>query len=182
MVTIRRRDMPALLAGLAAAGTIAARAATEPHQDEGLSFTAEAIHQEIAFAAPRARVYATLTDAKQFDAVFRLSDAAKSMRLNATPTQIDPVPGGVFVLFGDYILGRTVELVPDTRIVQAWREKTWDPGAFSIVTFALSDAPGGGTKLTFDHTGFPRGAGHHLTIGWYENYWDPMRKYLSDGG
>lgn len=181
MVTIRRRDMPALLAGFAAAGTVAARAAADQHKDEGLSYTGEAIHQEIAFAAPRARVYAVLTDAKRFDAVFRLSDAAKSMRLNAAPIQIDPVPGGAFVLFGDYILGRTIELVPDTRIVQAWREKTWPEGIFSIVRFALGDAASGGTKLSFDHTGFPAGAGHHLTIGWYENYWDPMRKYLAGG-
>src|SRR5258707_13994521 len=152
--------------------------ATTPHQDQGLTFAAEAIHQEIAFAASRARVYAALTDAGKFDAVTRLSDAAKSMRLNATPTEIDPVEGGAFVLSGDYILGRTIELVPDTRIVQAWREKTWPPGAFSIVSFALSDVPGGGAKLVFDHTGFPAGAGHHLTIGWYENYWEPMRKYL----
>ena len=180
MVTIRRRDMPALLAGFAAAGATAARAASAPHQDEGLSFAAEAIHQDIVFEAPRARVYAALTDAAQFDAVTRLSDAAKSMRLNAAPTQIDP--GGAFVLFGDYILGRTVELVPDTRLVQAWREKTWSEGVFSIVRFALNDAAGGGTKLIFDHTGFPAGAGHHLTIGWYENYWEPMRKYLSGSG
>jgi uncharacterized protein YndB with AHSA1/START domain len=173
--------MPALLASLAVAGTAAARAAAEPHQDEGLGFTAETIHQEVAFAASRARVYAALTDAPQFDAVTRLSDAAKSMRLHATPTQIDPVPGGAFVLFGDYILGRTIELVPDTRIVQAWREKTWPEGIFSVVRFALSDANGGGTTLSFDHTGFPAGAGHHLSVGWYENYWEPMRKYLDRG-
>ena len=60
----------------------------------------------------------------------------------------------------------------------AWREKTWPSGDYSIVTFALSDF-GTGTKLTFDHAGFPRGAGHHLSIGWYENYWDPLRKYLT---
>ena len=101
------------------------------------------------------------------------------MHLDKAPTQIDAKPGGAFVLFGDYILGRTVELVPDTRIVQAWREKTRPAGAYSIVTFALSDS-GGGTKLTFDHTGFPQGAGHHLSIGWYENYWEPLRRYLRD--
>jgi activator of HSP90 ATPase len=100
------------------------------------------------------------------------------MNLGTTPTQIDPVPGGAFVLFGDYILGRFIELVPDTRIVQAWREKTWLQGAYSIVTFALSD-DGTGTKLIFEHTGFPRGAGHHLSIGWFENYWEPLRKYLA---
>jgi|SRR5882724_5696995 len=177
MRAIRRRDIPALLAGVVVAGTGAAGAASEPHQDEGLGFTSEALHQEIIFTAKRSRVYSALLDAKQFDAVTRLSDAAKSMRLNAVPTQIDPVPGGAFVLFGDYILGRTIELVPDALIVQAWREKTWPEGVYSIVRFALADE-GTGTKLTFDHIGFPKGAGHHLSVGWYENYWEPLKKYL----
>ncbi len=177
MATFARRDIPALLAGIAVTAGGMARAATDPHQDEGLSFTSEALHQEISFAARRSRVYFVLMDAKQFDAVTLLSNATKSMHLGTTPTHIDPVPGGAFVLFGDYILGRTVELVPDTRIVQAWREKTWPDGDYSIVRFALSD-DGSGTKLTFDHTGFPKGAGHHLSIGWYENYWEPLKKYL----
>ena len=178
MGTIRRRDLPALLAGIAAAGGDIAHAAVQPHQDEGLTFTSEALHQEIVFAAKRARVYSALIDAKQFDAVTKLSDAAKSMRLGSAPTAIDPVPGGAFVLFGDYILGRTIELVTNSLIVQAWREKTWPSGTYSIVRFALSDS-NGGTRLTFDHTGFPSGAGHHLSIGWYENYWEPLRKYLA---
>jgi activator of HSP90 ATPase len=80
-------------------------------------------------------------------------------------------------LFGDYIVGRSIELVPNALIVQAWREKTWPEGVYSIVRFALMDA-GTGTKLSFDHTGFPKGAGHHLSIGWYENYWQPLRRYL----
>jgi activator of HSP90 ATPase len=178
MGTIRRRDIPALIAGMAAAASGKAGAAPSSHQDEELSFANEALHQVVAFTASRSRVYSALTDAGKFDAVTQLSDAAKSMRLGKTPTLIDPVPGGAFVLFGDYILGRTIELVPDTRIIQAWREKTWPGGAYSIVTFALSDF-GTGTKLTFDHRGFPRGAGHHLSIGWYENYWEPLRKYLT---
>ena len=174
---LRRRDVAALIAGLAGAAG-AARGAVEPHQDEGLSSKAEAIHQEVVFAASRARVYAALTDAKQFDAVMHLGEAMKLGALGNIPAAIDPVAGGVFAIFGGFITGRTIELVPDTRLVQAWREKTWPAGVFSLVSFALSDAPGGGTKLAFDHTGFPAGAGHHLSVGWYENYWEPMRKYL----
>lgn len=177
MGTIARRDIPALLAGMAMAAGGAARAASEPHQDEGLSFTAEAIHQEIAFGASAARIYATLLDAKQFDTVTRLGEAFKSGRLGKTPTAIDPVEGGAFELFGGYIGGRTLELVPDKRIAQAWREKSWPDGVFSLVTFAFS-SQGAPTKLTLDHTGFPNGAGHHLSIGWYGDYWEPLRKYL----
>ena len=51
MRTIRRRDIPLLLARVVAAGRSAADAASEPHQDEGLSFTNEALHQEIIFSA-----------------------------------------------------------------------------------------------------------------------------------
>ncbi len=138
-IGISRRDVPVLIAGLASAAG-AARAAAAPHQDEGLRFTAEAIHQEVAFAASRARVYAALTEAKRFDAVTQLGRAVKTMKLGATPTAIDPVPGGGFTLFGGYIGGRMLELVPDTRLVQAWREMSWPAGVFSLVSFALSDA------------------------------------------
>jgi activator of HSP90 ATPase len=76
------------------------------------------------------------------------------------------------------VVGRNIELVSDTRIVQAWRDAAWPPGAYSLVTFALSDAAGGGTTLVFDHTGFPAGDAAHLAEGWTGNYWEPMKKVL----
>jgi Activator of Hsp90 ATPase homolog 1-like protein len=70
--------------------------------------------------------------------------------------------------------------VAGTRLVQAWREAPWDAGAYSLASFELRDE-GAGTRLIFDHTGFPRGAGNHLSIGWYDNYWLPMGRYLNVG-
>lgn len=174
---IRRRDVAVLLGGLGVAGIGAARAGTEPHRDEGLMATAEAIHQEIDFAASAAKIYGTLLDAKAFDAVTALGRAAKTGQLAAVPAKISPDAGGAFALFGGYIVGRHVELVPDTRIVQAWREQSWPGGAYSLATFALRDQPGG-ARLTFDQTGFPCGAGAGVAPGWYADYWDPLRKYL----
>jgi uncharacterized protein YndB with AHSA1/START domain len=177
--SIRRRDVPALFLGAGLAGAGAARAAAaDPHQDEGLSFTGEAIHQEVSFDASPAKVYAALTDARQFDAVTQLGEAVKTMKLGRAPTRIDGVAGGAFALFGGFIEGRTIELVPDTLLVQTWREIPWPKGVYSLVRFALT-AQRGGTALAFDHTGFPAGAGHHLSIGWYQNYWDPLKKYLA---
>jgi activator of HSP90 ATPase len=172
---VRRRDIPALLAGVTLAAH-AARAA-EPHQDEGLTATAEAIHQDIDFAASRARVYALMLDTKAFDAVIRLGRAARSGQLPNMPTVIAAEEGGAFLLFGGYIRGRHIELVPDTRIVQAWREESWPKGAFSLVRFAFVDA-GVGCRIVLDQSGFPQGAGHGLSSGWYADYWDPMRRYL----
>jgi activator of HSP90 ATPase len=93
------------------------------------------------------------------------------------PTEISREVGGAFSLFGGYISGRHLDMAPDMRLVQAWRAGSWDPGSFSIAKFVLV-ADGSGTKLVFDHTGFPQGQGVHLAEGWHSNYWEPMAKYL----
>ena len=61
-------------------------------------------------------------------------------------------------------MGRHVELVPNERIVQAWRVVTWDPGVYSIAKFELKEQ-GSETRLVFDHTGFPNAKAEHLSAG-----------------
>ncbi|HJW41642.1 MAG TPA: SRPBCC domain-containing protein [Rhizomicrobium sp.] len=178
----RRREFGALLAGAGlAAGLGKTARASEPHENEGLTSSAEAIHQEIDFDVPRARVYGVLLDAKAFYGVVKLGRAYKSNALPDIPASIDPTEGGAFALFGGFIQGRNVELVPGKRIVQAWREESWDKGAYSLVRFAFEDRSAG-CRIVFDHTGFPKGAGGHLSSGWYADYWDPMRAYLAVPG
>ena len=156
-------------------GSVNAWAGTE----EGVSHTAESIHQEPVFKASRKRVYEALTDAKEFNKVAQLSEAMQSaMSLGNKPTEISRQEGGAFTLFGGHIVGRHIELVANERIVQAWRVVDWNPGVYSIVKFELAEQ-GSGTKLVFDHTGFPQGKGQHLAHGWKANYWDPLGKYLA---
>ena len=100
------------------------------------------------------------------------------MSLGNKPTEISREVDGAFTLFGGHIMGRHLELVPNERIVQAWRVVDWTPGVYSIVKFELT-AQGSGTKLIFDHTGFPEGKGQHLAEGWKGHYWDPLEKYLA---
>jgi uncharacterized protein YndB with AHSA1/START domain len=146
---------------------------------EGISHTAESIHQERVFKASRRRVYEALTDAKQFNKVAQFSAAVQSgMSLGNKPTEISREVGGAFTLFGGHIVGRHIELVPNERIVQAWRVVNWNPGVYSIVKFELAEQASG-TKLVFDHTGFPEGRGQHLADGWKANYWEPLEKYLA---
>jgi activator of HSP90 ATPase len=147
--------------------------------EEEISHTAESIHQEPVFKASRKRVYEALTDAKQFNAVVQLSAAMKSaMPPGTKPGEISREAGGAFSLFGGYVTGRQIELVPNERIVQAWRAGGWDPGIYSIARFELVEA-GAGTKIVFDHTGFPKGDGEHLAAGWKMNYWEPLEKFLA---
>lgn len=143
-----------------------------------ISHTAESIHQEAVIKASRKRVYEALTDAKQFDKVIQLSGVMQSMHLGDKPAEISPEAGGAFALFGGYITGRQVELVPNERIVQAWRTGRWAPGVYSIAKFELVEQASG-TKIVFDHTGFPKGEAESLASGWKAHYWEPLAKLLA---
>jgi activator of HSP90 ATPase len=123
------------------------------------------IHQEIDFNASPQRIYEALLDAKQFT------------QFSGRPAEINREVGGAFSLFKGHIIGRNVELVPNQRIVQAWRVVTWPEGAFSIVRFELKPQ-GSGTHVVFDHIGFPEGLHDHLAEGWDENYWSLLKKYF----
>jgi activator of HSP90 ATPase len=171
-----RREV--LVAGaLAVAGLAAPLTAAEVSDATGLTRTAESIHLEPEFAASRARVYAALTDAKQFDQVVQLSGVMKSIA-SKMPTSLSAVEGSAFALFGGYITGRQILLQPDELIVQAWRSASWGPGLYSIARFQVVDAPGG-SKILFDHGGFPKGEASSLSAGWQANYWTPLRKLLA---
>jgi activator of HSP90 ATPase len=62
--------------------------------------------------------------------------------------------------------------------VQAWRPASWPAGVYSIVKFELV-AHDSGTRIVFDHTGFPEEDWESLNKGWPRMYWEPLRKYLN---
>ena len=158
--------------------TLGATNSLERREDE-ISHAADSIHMENVFAASRKRVYDALTDAKQFNEIVKLSAAMKSgMIKDVSPAEIGRESGGAFKLFGGFIIGRQLELLPNERIVQAWRVSYWDAGAFSIAKFKLMEE-GVGTKIIFDHTGFPKGDAENLVAGWKGNYWEPLAKFLA---
>lgn len=180
--TFTRRDFSVRFAALFPGFSFGAAALASPKPSfpvpEEISRSSEAIHQEVVFDATPARVYDALTDAKQFNKVVHLSAAMQSMGLSAKPVEMSRELGTSFSAFGGYVSGRQIELVPNQRIVQAWRAGGWDPGIYSIARFELSSS-GSGTKLVFDHIGFPQGAAAHLLEGWKSNYWQPLAQLLA---
>jgi activator of HSP90 ATPase len=127
------------------------------------------IHQEEDFNVAPERVYAALLSSSQFQ------------EITGAAAEIEPVAGGAFTLFDKHIIGRHLELMPNQRVVQAWREPGWSTGDYSIVRFQLTPRANG-TRLVFDHWGFPEPGRAHLVIGWKEHYWEPMRKYFAGRG
>jgi activator of HSP90 ATPase len=127
---------------------------------------ATSLHQEIDLPAAPQRVFDILLDGKQFALVTGMSAV------------IDPNVGGAFKTFGGLIEGRNVEIIPAQRIVQAWRETSWEAGFYSLVHFELT-AQGATTRLALDHTGFHEGDFVHLSPSWPLRYWEPLKKYLT---
>ena len=128
------------------------------------------ITQSVVLPARPAAVFAALMDGKQHAAF--TGDSAG----------IAPRAGGAFRCYGGYISGITVELVRGKLIVQAWRSRGWPKGHYSLVTFALSPAAGGKTKLRFTQLGVPARDFQAKSAGWRSHYWTPLKRYLAAGG
>jgi activator of HSP90 ATPase len=180
---ISRRSLALTLAALPLGLVSAAETPAAPKDissaADGLSYTAEAIHQEVMLEASPQRVYQALTRTQDFDMITRLSDGAALLAAaGAKPTAISTEIGGAFTLFGGYITGRHLEMLPNERLVQAWRAGSWKAGGFSIAAFYLT-IEGGKTRLKFEHRGFPNGNGVSLAQGWHSHYWEPLAKYLA---
>ena len=143
------------------------------HTNNADSLKGITIHQEVNFSATPQRLYETLLSSKLF------SDCTKKSFENFTTksASIDPTVGGAFSLFDGHIIGRILELVPNVRIVEAWRVVDWPQGVYSIAKFEFKPQ-GSGTKLIFDHVGFPEGLKEHLSMGWTQHYWEALTRYL----
>jgi activator of HSP90 ATPase len=169
--TLTRRN--ALVTLALAAGGLAlgsrANAETNPEMKETAVTAANqartSLHYDVMLNATPHRIYEILLGSDKF------------ATLTGLPAEIDAKEGGAFSLFGGLIVGRNIELVPDERIVQAWRPASWDAGIYSIVRFELK-AQVSKTQLVLDHTGFAEGLADHLDLGWNGHYLKPLAKML----
>ncbi len=131
------------------------------------------IHQTITFEASAATLYGLLTDATEFSAA-----------TGADAVLVED-EGAAFSLFGGFISGRHIELVPGQRVVQAWRGADWPPGLYSIVRFNFEERQGV-TKMTLHQDGYPDGPSpsypswrEHLASNWPVFYFGPMARHLA---
>ncbi len=146
-------------------------AMTAPRTKPFDSANAIVILTEMDYNTSPQKLYRALLDSKQFSAFSEIAGLPPKSAI------IDSTVGGVFSLFGGHIIGRVLELVPDHRIVEAWRVVDWPAGVYSIVRFEFM-SKGSGTHMVFEHIGFPEGLKDHLTLGWQQHYWDPLRRFL----
>jgi len=123
------------------------------------------IRQTVTFKASPRAVYEALTDSRRHAA------------FTGTPARIDRRPGGRFTVYGGYLEGVTIELVPNKKIVQFWRSRNWPRFHYSIVTFALAPVRGG-TRLRFTQEGVPNSDYRAKRSGWASAYWEKLKAFL----
>lgn len=121
-----------------------------------------AIQQNVDIQATNEQIYEVLLSSEKFSAM-----------TGGKAASIDANSGGALSLFDGMIEARNIELVPNKRIVQAWRVKDWPEGHYSLIRFEL-DQNGSNTTINFMQTGHPEEAEAHLDAGWHKMYWEPM--------
>jgi len=124
------------------------------------------VHHEVEISATPRQVYEAYLD----------SD--RHARITGQSAKMSRKEGGRFSAGDSYISGFNVELVPSRRIVQAWRASEWPEGSYSILRLEFKST-GRGTRISVDHLGIPDEFRDGVDKGWYEFYWEPMKKYFS---
>jgi activator of HSP90 ATPase len=166
----RRRAVAAIAVGLVACARALAEQQSSMNQVPATTPNSKrtSLHQEVDIKASPQRIYQALLSSKDFTA------------FTGAPAEIDPKPGGAFSLFGGMVIGRNVELIPNQRIVQAWRVVADFPdGVYTLVKFELKPRGSSETSIILDQTGFAEGDYDHLSKGWHSHYWEPLKIFLA---
>ncbi len=125
------------------------------------------IEQKIIFHATPSEVYELLMDSRRHSA------------FTGDKASISREVGGKIKAYGDYIEGINMELIDSKRIVQRWRASDWPKGQYSVIRIELI-RKGRETELHFKQTNLPEGQKEEIAEGWYEYYWDKMKKYFGE--
>lgn len=125
------------------------------------------LKKKVVLHAPVEKVFAAWLDSKEHAA---FTQGGKAV--------ISPKVGGKYSAWDGYIFGKTLEIEPNKRIVQAWRTTEFPQDAPDSRLELLFELKGKDTLLTLIHTNIPEGQGEMYADGWEEYYFKPMKEYF----
>jgi uncharacterized protein YndB with AHSA1/START domain len=105
-------------------------------------------------------------------------NSAEHAAFTSSSAHVEPGVGGAFSAWDGYIRGNTLELVPYSRIVQAWRTSDFPPDSPPSCLEILLEPTDNGTRLTLHHSQIPDGQGQDYYQGWVDYYFAPMQTYF----
>ncbi|XP_065561176.1 activator of 90 kDa heat shock protein ATPase homolog 1-like [Artemia franciscana] len=96
------------------------------------------------------------------------------------PIKMDVEKGGKFSFFNGFVCGSFVDIVPNEKLVQKWRLKSWPDEHYSTVTFTFKDK-GDSADLIVHQTGVPTSNLEETKQGWHRYYWESIRQTFGFG-
>jgi len=105
-------------------------------------------------------------------------DSVEHGRFTGGGADIEPVVGGRFVAWDEYITGMLLQLDPGKRVVMTWRTTEFPDTAPDSRVEVMFEPEGDGTRLTLIHTDIPAGDGDKYEDGWIDYYFEPMQRYF----
>lgn len=103
-----------------------------------------------------------------------LTDVQRAQIWTRGPVKLSKEIGSQYEFFGGNVSGEILELVPDKKIVQTWRLKSWPAGHFSKVTLEL-DQGSDFVTLKMHQTGIPIGEEELTRTNWSGYYWRAIK-------
>ena len=87
--------------------------------------------------------------------------------------------GGKFTAYNGVVFVDIIEFEKGRKLVQHWQTKMWPEGwEPSVLEFQFNGKGNGtGTEVVMTHR-VPPDLAEHLSQGWVERYWNPLKKYF----
>jgi activator of HSP90 ATPase len=98
--------------------------------------------------------------------------------MTGSPAKVEGKVGGKFSAWDGYIFGKTLELTPNQRIVQAWRTTEFPGDAPDSRVEVFLEEVAEGTKVTLIHGDMPEDQVDSYRQGWEDFYFKPMKEYF----
>lgn len=126
-------------------------------------------------ATPKAVNTVTVDQLEEFqtsahELFLTLTDAQRATAWTRGHVILDPKVGNRFELFNGNVTGEFVEIVPDQKIVQTWRLKSWPANHYSKVTMEFNQGSES-VQLKITQTGVPVGEEELTRNNWSGYYW-----------
>ncbi|HEV8286223.1 MAG TPA: SRPBCC domain-containing protein [Chitinophagaceae bacterium] len=127
------------------------------------------IIQKVVFKnIPAATLYNTYVNAKEHSASI------------GAPVKIQNKENTKFSADGNYITGKTFQLVKDKLIVQSWRAEDWNKSDLDSTFVLLFEQQGNDGIVNMVHANVPDKHFEDIKKGWGDFYWKPWKKYFTE--
>jgi activator of HSP90 ATPase len=109
-------------------------------------------------------------------------DSKQHSKVIDGPVKIKKKEGSAFSAYGDYITGKTLQLIQDKLIVQSWWASDWDISETISTFILLFNQKGNDVVVCMTHSNVPDTQYQSIKNGWNLYYWKPWKAYLARKG